>query len=53
MSDEESICPRHNIPYRLRRNVKTGEIALACYLCDIEINVDKDRNNDANPSEGE
>jgi hypothetical protein len=33
MSDQ---CPKHGVGYRLRRNVKTSEIALACPLCDVE-----------------
>ena len=29
-------CPKHGTSYVLRRNVKTGEIAIACPLCDVE-----------------
>ena len=29
-------CPKHGASYLLRRNVKTGEIAIACPLCDVE-----------------
>jgi hypothetical protein len=32
----EEKCPKHNVPLKLRRNVKTGEIALACPFCDAE-----------------
>src|SRR5579863_1502647 len=28
--------PKHNVPLKLRRNVKTGDIALACPFCDAE-----------------
>jgi hypothetical protein len=35
MSTEET-CPKHGTQLRLRRNVLTGEVALACPLCDIE-----------------
>jgi hypothetical protein len=34
MAEEE--CPKHNVPLKLRRNVKTGELALACPFCDAE-----------------
>jgi hypothetical protein len=33
---EENMCPKHNMPLNLRRNVKTSDIALACPLCDVE-----------------
>jgi hypothetical protein len=29
-------CPKHGTRYVLRRNVKTGQIANACLLCDVE-----------------
>ena len=29
-------CPKHGTSYVLRRNVKTGEVAIACPLCDVE-----------------
>jgi hypothetical protein len=29
-------CPKHGTSYVLRRNVKTGEMAIACPLCDLE-----------------
>src|SRR4051794_4959376 len=29
-------CPKHGVSYALRRNAKTGELALACPLCDVE-----------------
>jgi len=32
----EEKCPKHNVPLKLRRNVKTGGIALACPFCDAE-----------------
>jgi hypothetical protein len=32
----EEICPKHNVQLKLRRNVKTGELALACPFCDAE-----------------
>jgi hypothetical protein len=32
----EEKCLKHNVPLRLRRNVKTGELALACPFCDAE-----------------
>jgi hypothetical protein len=39
-------CPKHCLGYRLRRSVKTGEIAIACPLCDVEVRggSDEDRN---------
>jgi hypothetical protein len=33
---EEITCPKHNIALKLRKNVKTGELALACPSCDME-----------------
>jgi hypothetical protein len=32
----EEKCAKHNVPLKLRRNVKTGELALACQFCDAE-----------------
>jgi hypothetical protein len=32
----EEKCAKHNVPPKLRRNVKTGELALACQFCDAE-----------------
>jgi hypothetical protein len=32
----EEKCPKHNVLLKLRRNVKTGELALACPFCDAE-----------------
>jgi hypothetical protein len=32
----EEKCLKHNVPLKLRRNVKTGELALACPFCDAE-----------------
>jgi uncharacterized Zn finger protein (UPF0148 family) len=32
----EQKCPKHNVPLKLRRNVETGELALACPFCDAE-----------------
>ncbi len=32
----EEQCAKHNVPLKLRRNVKTGELALACPFCDAE-----------------
>jgi hypothetical protein len=32
----EEKCLKHDVPLKLRRNVKTGEIALACPFCDAE-----------------
>jgi hypothetical protein len=29
-------CPKHGISYALRQNAKTGEVAIACPLCDVE-----------------
>jgi len=29
-------CPKHGVSYALRQNAKTGELALACPLCDVE-----------------
>jgi hypothetical protein len=34
MAEEE--CPKHNVPLKLRRNVKTGDLALAFPFCDAE-----------------
>ena len=53
MPDDPPICPKHNIPYRLRSNVTTGEIALACFLCDIEAHSaaqEKDDKDEQEPS---
>ena len=33
---EENICPKHKVELKLRKNVKTGELALACPFCDAE-----------------
>jgi hypothetical protein len=33
---EETICPKHNVALKLRKNMKTGELALACPFCDAE-----------------
>jgi uncharacterized Zn finger protein (UPF0148 family) len=32
----EEKCPKHKVPLKLRRNMKTGELALACPFCDAE-----------------
>jgi uncharacterized Zn finger protein (UPF0148 family) len=32
----EEKCPKHKVLLKLRRNVKTGELALACPFCDAE-----------------
>jgi len=32
----EEKCPKHNVSLKLRRNVETGELALACPFCDAE-----------------
>jgi hypothetical protein len=32
----EEQCPKHKVLLKLRRNVKTGELALACPVCDKE-----------------
>jgi hypothetical protein len=32
----EEKCPKHTVLLKLRRNVTTGEIALACPFCDAE-----------------
>jgi|HubBroStandDraft_6_1064221.scaffolds.fasta_scaffold00871_17 hypothetical protein len=32
----EQKCAKHNVLLKLRRNVKTGELALACPFCDAE-----------------
>jgi hypothetical protein len=45
---EENICPKHNIPLKLRRNVKTGDVALACPYCDVEEQRKKHGREDAN-----
>lgn len=29
-------CPKHKIKMMLRQNAKTGDIALACPMCDVE-----------------
>ena len=29
-------CPKHGVSYVIRRNGETGEIAIACPLCDVE-----------------
>ena len=29
-------CPKHGVSYALRQNAKTGELALACPLCEVE-----------------
>jgi hypothetical protein len=39
---EENICPKHEVALKLRRNVKTGELALACPFCDVEERQSKD-----------
>jgi len=36
MTKPSDQCPKHGTNYRLRRNVKTGEVAIACPLCDVE-----------------
>lgn len=36
MTEASEHCPRHGTHYLLRRNVKTGEIAISCPLCDVE-----------------
>jgi uncharacterized Zn finger protein (UPF0148 family) len=36
MTKPSEHCPKHGTTYMLRRNVKTGEIAIACPLCDAE-----------------
>jgi hypothetical protein len=33
---DEEKCPKHNVALKLRRNVKTDEIAIACPFCDAE-----------------
>ena len=33
---EQKICPKHDFPLAVRENHKTGEVALACPLCDVE-----------------
>jgi hypothetical protein len=38
MNEPKETCPKHGIPYSLRRNVQTGGVAIACPLCDIEAN---------------
>jgi hypothetical protein len=35
-SEAEKNCPKHGVSYALRQNAKTGELALACPLCDVE-----------------
>jgi len=35
-SEAEKKCPKHGVSYALRQNAKTGELALACPLCDVE-----------------
>jgi hypothetical protein len=30
------LCPKHKIPLVLRKNVKSGEVSLACIQCDVE-----------------
>jgi hypothetical protein len=30
------MCAKHAVPLMLRRNTKTGEVALACPYCDAE-----------------
>lgn len=32
----EPTCAKHAVPLMLRRNAKTGEVALACPYCDME-----------------
>jgi hypothetical protein len=32
----EGKCLKHKVLLKLRRNVKTGELALACPFCDAE-----------------
>jgi hypothetical protein len=29
-------CPKHKVSLMLRQNAKTGQMALACPLCDVE-----------------
>jgi hypothetical protein len=36
MTKTSERCPKHGTSYVLRRNVKTGEVAIACPLCDVE-----------------
>jgi hypothetical protein len=44
MNEPKEKCPKHGIPYSLRRNVKTGGVAIACPLCDIEANRGAEKN---------
>jgi hypothetical protein len=32
----KAMCGKHAVPLMLRRNAKTGEVALACPYCDME-----------------
>ena len=32
----EEKCPKHDVPLKLRRNLTTDELALACPFCDAE-----------------
>lgn len=36
MTQTRERCPKHGVPYSLRRNLKTNEIAIACPLCYVE-----------------
>ena len=36
MARASDQCPKHGTSYLLRGNVKTGEIAIACPLCNVE-----------------
>ena len=32
----KAMCAKHAVPLMMRRNAKTGEVALACPYCDAE-----------------
>jgi len=35
-SEPDKKCPKHGVSYALRQNAETGELAVACPLCDVE-----------------
>jgi hypothetical protein len=42
-SASKKKCPKHGVSYALRQNAKTGELAIACPLCDVEAHGGSDR----------
>lgn len=44
---EQPMCPIHNHPYWPRRNVRTGELSLACLVCDLEDLIDAGQGSEA------